>query len=351
MSGFPPEQVCGIARSLWDSMRDPKDTSVCMTHDGYLKLFSLSKPALGYDVVLLDEAQDCSPAIASIVAHQRCARVLVGDSHQSIYGFLGATDALAAEGLCPSGDVVRRRHLTQVFRFGPNIADVANYVLGRWKGERRPLLGRSSIEGTVLLAPVPADMLGRAAAGGEPFAYVARTNAEVLHFALAADDAGLRLSWVGGVKGYKLQLLRDLCLLALGRQAQAESRRVRAFRSVQALASHAKRVGDAEMMVRLQLLGHYDQASLLRRVDRMQADALKGFELKAAGMMCKDLPDDRSKQDSPEACHAKAEGLEWDTFAFKASPFYEGTGTCLVFTKPCAEYEEDLDCNIYGKMA
>jgi len=306
LPGIQPEQVCDIARHLWDSMRDPKATSVHMTHDGYLKLYSLSKPALRYDVVLLDEAQDCSPAIAGIVACQRCARVLVGDSHQSIYGFLGATDALSAERLCPMGDTIRRRYLTQVFRFGPNIADVANFVLGRWKSERRPLLGRSETAGAVQLTPPMTEMLQRVAAGGEPFAFVARTNAEVLHFALAADSVGLQLSWVGGVKGYRLQLLRDLCLLALGQQAQAESRRVRAFKSVEALAAHAKRVGDAEMMVRIQLLHHYEQGTLLRRVDRMQAEASAREKGRTAQQVA------TLAQVHLATVH-KAKGLEWNT--------------------------------------
>ena len=57
-----------------------------MTHAGYLKLFQLSRPILGrtYDVIMLDEAQDSNPCIASIVLRETgCARILVGDSHQA----------------------------------------------------------------------------------------------------------------------------------------------------------------------------------------------------------------------------------------------------------------------------
>ncbi|CAM9811796.1 unnamed protein product, partial [Sphacelaria rigidula] len=57
-----------------------------MTHAGYLKIFQLQAPSLGrsgYDVIMLDEAQDCNPCIASIVLREtKCARILVGDSHQ-----------------------------------------------------------------------------------------------------------------------------------------------------------------------------------------------------------------------------------------------------------------------------
>jgi len=81
------------------------------------------------------------------------------------------------------------------------------------------------------------------------------------------------------------------------------------------------------------------------------ANEAQGFVLKAAGMVCVGAPADKSNQASPEACKAKAEGLNWDTFAFKPDSFYEGTGDCLVFTKPCSEYEENIDFNTYGKLA
>lgn len=64
---------------------DEGDPSLGMTHAGYLKLFQLSRPCLSrvYDVIMLDEAQDSNPCIASIVLRETaCARILVGDSHQ-----------------------------------------------------------------------------------------------------------------------------------------------------------------------------------------------------------------------------------------------------------------------------
>ena len=50
------------ATQYWNRMKDLKDDRVKMTHDGYLKLFQLSKPTLGlYDIILVDEAQDLTP--------------------------------------------------------------------------------------------------------------------------------------------------------------------------------------------------------------------------------------------------------------------------------------------------
>lgn len=69
-----------------DGERD-EEGALGMTHAGYLKLFQLSRPCLSrtYDVIMLDEAQDSNPCIASIVLRETaCARILVGDSHQVI---------------------------------------------------------------------------------------------------------------------------------------------------------------------------------------------------------------------------------------------------------------------------
>jgi hypothetical protein len=39
-----------------------KNKDIYMSHDGYLKIYQLSKPKLpDYDCILIDEAQDMSP--------------------------------------------------------------------------------------------------------------------------------------------------------------------------------------------------------------------------------------------------------------------------------------------------
>jgi superfamily I DNA/RNA helicase len=109
------------------------------THDHYLKAWHLSGPKIGADYILFDEAQDANPVMVAIVAGQDHAQLVwVGDSQQQIYTFTGAVNALAA---VPSD---ARTFLTQSFRFGPAIAEVANGILGRIPAAELRLVGTES---------------------------------------------------------------------------------------------------------------------------------------------------------------------------------------------------------------
>ncbi|SHL00286.1 UvrD-like helicase C-terminal domain-containing protein [Selenomonas ruminantium] len=99
-----------------------------MPHDHYLKLFQMLSPeeqGLGriYDCILVDESQDCNPVTLSIINRASCSRIFVGDSHQSIYGFRGAINALARQ----KADVTL--HLTNSFRARQPILDRANLYM------------------------------------------------------------------------------------------------------------------------------------------------------------------------------------------------------------------------------
>ena len=56
------------AANIWKRMVNPRDKGVGITHDGYLKVYQLSKPTItGFDCLLIDEAQDCTPGMVSNV--------------------------------------------------------------------------------------------------------------------------------------------------------------------------------------------------------------------------------------------------------------------------------------------
>src|SRR6185312_6930595 len=65
-----------------------------VTHDFYLKKFQLSNPKLGFDYILFDEGQDASPVMLDVFLKQNATKVIVGDTHQQIYGFRYAVNSL-----------------------------------------------------------------------------------------------------------------------------------------------------------------------------------------------------------------------------------------------------------------
>lgn len=104
-------------------------------HDFYLKLFHRSgmfKKALNrFNMVLVDEAQDLSPIMLDALEKCRGRIVLVGDTHQQIYSFRYAIDAM--RGLPCDQEL----QLTLSFRFGSAIAELASLFIGEAKKEHK----------------------------------------------------------------------------------------------------------------------------------------------------------------------------------------------------------------------
>lgn len=93
-----------------------------ITHDFYLKKFQLSNPHLNYDYILFDEGQDASPAMLDVFFKQKATKVIVGDTHQQIYGWRHAVNSLEKAEF-------KDFNLTTSFRFNQVIANLAMRVL------------------------------------------------------------------------------------------------------------------------------------------------------------------------------------------------------------------------------
>jgi F-box protein 18 (helicase) len=96
-----------------------------ITHDFYLKKFQLSNPVLHYDYILFDEGQDASAAMVDVFLKQKAIKLIVGDTHQQIYGWRFAINSLEKTDF-------NTLHLSASFRFDQSIANLAMEVL-KWK--------------------------------------------------------------------------------------------------------------------------------------------------------------------------------------------------------------------------
>jgi superfamily I DNA/RNA helicase len=146
-------------------------------HDHYLKFWQLNDPRIPGDFILFDEGQDASPVMLDAVAQQDAQLVVVGDTQQQIYEWRGAVNALAQV----DGD---KAFLTQSFRFGQPIAELANEVLSVLGAELR-LTGSPTIESAV----------GRVM---HAHVVLARSNAVAVESVLSLQRTGYKTHLVGG---------------------------------------------------------------------------------------------------------------------------------------------------------
>lgn len=117
------------SQAAWQSIISA-DGELPLPHDAYLKWGFLNGVRFDYDVLLVDEVQDLNPVTLAIIARSGCQIVYVGDRNQQLYEWRGAVDAMG------SVNVDRIAGLTQSWRLGPAVAEVANRLLERLGSER-----------------------------------------------------------------------------------------------------------------------------------------------------------------------------------------------------------------------
>ncbi|MBX9838797.1 MAG: UvrD-helicase domain-containing protein, partial [Silvanigrellaceae bacterium] len=177
------ESLCQLildkSKKLW-SLEVNLNSNVPIDHDTYVKMWHLSGAKIEVDFILFDEAQDANPVVLDIVKSQICRKIYVGDVHQKIYAWRGAVNAMNEIN-------ANELYLTQSFRFGPAVAEVANKIL-ILKGEKRKLIGFDKIESKI--AELDESL---------PFTCVCRTNAEIYIQAIYYAEQGKKISICGGV--------------------------------------------------------------------------------------------------------------------------------------------------------
>lgn len=129
------------AYEYWGDILNPTGVNK-LEHDHYLKYWALSNPVINSDFILFDEAQDADPIMLNVLSKQQAQVIYVGDRHQQIYAFRGAVNAMQ------SLEIAETR-LSQSFRFGENIADLANKILFNVLDETIPLRGFEQIDSSV----------------------------------------------------------------------------------------------------------------------------------------------------------------------------------------------------------
>lgn len=253
---------------VWARMTDPAD-ALPLGHDGYLKMWALSRPNLATDFILLDEAQDTNPVVLDALRSQGAQIVYVGDRHQQIYEWRGAVNAMEII------ETAHQSNLTTSFRFGDTIAAAASSVL-RTLDEPEPIKGN----------PDKKSYIG----ADDCEAILARTNASVMSTVLNQLDRGRTPHVVGGVDEI-VKMLRGVQDLKRGEPSDVPE--FFGFPNWQEVVEHANSPEGESLRTFVSLVEQYGEAKLIARLNQTARD-------------------ERDADLVVSTAH-KAKGREWDT--------------------------------------
>lgn len=236
------EKIYLYAQQLYNKMDTGK---LACTHDFYLKKFQFMAPPLPFDYILFDEGQDASESMLAVFMAQKATKLIVGDPHQQIYGFRHAVNSLAKMD-------VPTLYLSQSFRFGDDIAQLANYVLG-WKScfDPSPLI---TVQGVGRYQPPVAPL----------HATIGRTNVAVL--AEAIDMLCVKaqigsLYFEGRFETYTYMdsggSLMDIYNLCQNRLDKVRSSLLKSMSHVSELKHYIDQTGEASMRLGLEIVETY----------------------------------------------------------------------------------------------
>lgn len=241
-------QACRDIATAWNRRERP------CPHDFYLKLFHKSgqfhKELDRYDMILVDEAQDLSPVMIDALEGCRKRIVLVGDSHQQIYSFRYALDAMRRLECDQDFD------LTLSFRFGSTIADLASIFIQEAKKEKRfKISGNPAKSSTVSLSsrlPFDKDSITRAV--------LTRTNLALFSNAMRLRSEKRPFHFERDLQPVLFRTL-DVYWLSRGLKDRIRDSFIESFASIKQLEEYAESMSDFPLAGMAQIVKKYGDDS------------------------------------------------------------------------------------------
>ncbi|NML23848.1 UvrD-helicase domain-containing protein [Pseudoflavitalea sp. G-6-1-2] len=255
-----------------------------ITHDFYLKKFQLAAPQLPFHYILFDEAQDASAAMLDVILKQRAIKLIVGDTHQQIYGWRHAVNSLEKTGF-------ETLQLSNSFRFPQEIASLATEIL-EWKNH---LQDHQSVgitgKGSGLKSKLKAT--------------IARTNLGLLLNAIEFITNNRKISGIyfeGNFNSYTYAdegaSLYDVLNLQNNKPDHIRDKLISGMRSMEELEEYIEKTEDPQLAMMVEIVKEYGDEiyDLLRKLKQLQ------------------LTDEhRDKADMIFSTVHRAKGMEYDT--------------------------------------
>lgn len=281
------EDTRKLQKSLWNHFSSG-NCSFGVPHNVYLKLFQLSpdlrcKAFQEYDIVVVDEAQDCTDCMLHLVTSGQFARVLACDPHQNIYQFNKVNGKYLAK-----MEVDYRMSLPLSFRFGHEIAQLLTSIAQASPESVDSILevqGNPKLETTLQVVQDPREAIKKLLAGNQKMTVLARKNRTL--FLQAIDViASLQegkfdkfINFIGGFKAFKdkqLVPVLDLLYLRDGRQDEVTSKYVKKFDSLDNFRSRCEQQQSIDWLSKLclcdRLLCPEQLQGLIESIEQFEAE-------------------------------------------------------------------------------
>ena len=242
LDGFR-EYVVSVAEYVWSEMVD-ESSDFPLGHDGYLKVWSLAAPELPYDFVLLDEAQDTNDAVLSVLTKRANRIVYIGDRYQQIYSWRGAINAMSKI------TDANYAFLTQSFRFGDCVAELANSILHKFSEPER-VIGNPQVRTTIN--------------GPGSQTTICRTNSGVLASLMTQLNLNRKTFVLGGIADLR-RIMDDIGSLKAGRPVA--SNEFFGFKNWKEVCEFAESDDGRHLHSLVKIVATYGEDHLIRALDK-----------------------------------------------------------------------------------
>lgn len=253
--------------SLWNEILE--NPQLPIPHNVYLKLFHMNLkeflPELGFDMIIIDEAQDLFPVtedIARTIQKYGARAIYLGDRYQQIYSWNKSVNAM--EHFEEGSDILM---LTQSFRCPANVTDAA-----------APWLSLLGFQGEFKPAP-------ETERKGEDRVFVSRTNTGIFAIVNHLLDNGFSpedICFVGGQKGYSFDMLEDRLHFVRGERDLIRFPPMAAMKDDAEYEAYAKITKDAEMSQAAIYTGQFGPRAVARFLENVKKCAFCEDPRKAA---------------------------------------------------------------------
>lgn len=241
------------------------------TFDHIFKLLVSASPDLGYDTIVVDEAQDSNWATLSLLKAQVNSQIIVvGDPAQQLYSWRGASDIMGEfDG--------PRLSLSKSFRFGESIATEADKWLAH-TGTNIRVTGNENMNSRVAEVSLK-----------NPQGVLCRTNATVMVRAMKYLEDGKNVAVCGGTKALETLAAAASKLMS---GEPTDHPELSAFKDWGELMAYTREPGGGDLKSLVQLINEHKVPGILSA--------------------CKKLKDEhRGNPDVVVSTAHKAKGREW----------------------------------------